>query len=319
MHIIKKTDKNRRMKHYIRLLLLVFISFHIGQLKASTPLSSDPKEEIIEPIDSLVIPDLIKFFHSYSNASQEVEYEIQCIRPTFIDSLLQQHSSSREINPYATQIKSLPDSFFVDCSAFCYPTESQRITSRFGIRGSRFHNGIDIGVRQGDTIYSPFSGVIRHATFQKRGYGHYVIIRHDNGLESLMAHLSKTLVKVGDRIEAGDAIGLGGSTGRSTGPHLHMEISLLGNAFNPEKIIDFNTKELQNVDNNNFYLITKAETFSHQPQLNEIKQAAYHKVKSGDTLSHIARRYGTTIRRLCSLNNIKENSTLRIGQKIRYR
>ena len=134
-----------------------------------------------------------------------------------------------------------------------------------------------------------------------------------------MAHFSHTLVSVGDTLLAGDVVGLGGSSGRSSGPHLHLEFRLLGNSFNPEKIINFKNTEIKNRDNKGNFLITIADTYSHQGDLEEIKRAAYHRVRSGETLSHIARRYGTSIRRLCALNGIKETSVIRIGQRIRYR
>ena len=108
-------------------------------------------------------------------------------------------------------------------------------------------------------------------------------------------------------------------SGRSTGPHLHLEFRLFGNAFNPEKLIDFNSRNVYLSDVENHYFMTKADTYSHRPQLEEMKRAAYHRVRSGETLSHIAKRYGTSIRRLCALNGIKETSIIRIGQKIRYR
>lgn len=225
--------------------------------------------------------------------------------------------TSERINPYGVKIDAIPDSILIDCRNFCYPTESRRITSRFGIRGARFHYGIDLGVKYGDTIRASFSGRVRMVHYDRRGYGRYVVIRHDNGLETLSGHLSRTLVHENDSITAGQPIGLGGNTGRSTGPHLHYEIRFLGNAFNPAKLIDFDNAGLQTETGS--YLLTINDTYSHKPQLEELSRAAYHRVRSGETLSHIARRYGTTVRRLCALNKIKETSIIRIGQSIRYR
>jgi murein DD-endopeptidase MepM/ murein hydrolase activator NlpD len=256
--------------------------------------------------ESLEIPDLIGFFNTYTTLSER-EDEISTLNSQF--SILNSKIS----------IDSMPDSLYISCADYCYPTESQRITSRFGIRGSRFHYGIDVGVRYGDTIRAPFSGTVRLATYQRGGYGHYIVITHDNGLESIMAHFSRRLVKEGDQVVAGQPIGLGGSTGRSTGPHLHLEFRLFGNAFNPEKLIDFNSRNIYLSDVENHYLMTKADTYSHRPQLEEMKRAAYHRVRSGETLSHIAKRYGTTVSRLCALNRIKQTSILQIGQRIRYR
>lgn len=258
-------------------------------------------------------PDLIGFFNSYTTHSER-EDEISILNSKF--SIL---NSQFSILNSKISLDSMPDSIYISCIDYCYPTESQRVTSRFGIRGSRFHYGIDIGLKYGDTIRAPFSGTIHTATYQRGGYGRYIVISHDNGLVSLMAHFSRTLVKEGDQVIAGQPVGLGGSTGRSTGPHLHLEFRLFGNAFNPEKLIDFNSRNIYLSDVENHYLMTKADTYSHRPQLEEMKRAAYHRVRSGDTLSHIAKRYGTTVRRLCALNRLKQTSIIRIGQRIRYR
>ena len=280
------------------LLLIITLSVFSQADPTSTPITITEQ--------SYQIPDLIKLFNSYNAVKEEIQ------NPTFNYNLTSIASQSFSLD-------SMPDSLYISCADYCYPTESQRITSRFGIRGSRFHYGIDVGVQYGDTIRAPFSGTVRTATYQRGGYGRYVVISHDNGLESVMAHFSRTLVKEGDQVAAGQPIGLGGSTGRSTGPHLHLEFRLFGNAFNPEKLIDFNSRNVYLSDVENHYFMTKADTYSHRPQLEEMKRAAYHRVRSGETLSHIARRYGTSIRRLCALNGIKETSIIRIGQRIRYR
>ena len=283
-------------------LTLLFLTITLSIFSQADPTATP----ISTPEQSCPVPNLIEFFNSYNIQNQEPQHSI----------LHFQHSN---LNAIKLSLDSMPDSLYISCADYCYPTESQRITSRFGIRGSRFHYGIDIGVQYGDTIRAPFSGTVRTSTYQRGGYGRYVVISHDNGLESVMAHFSRTLVKEGDQVAAGQPIGLGGSTGRSTGPHLHLEFRLFGNAFNPEKLIDFNSRNVYLSDVDNHYLMTKADTYSHRPQLEEMKRAAYHRVRSGETLSHIAKRYGTTVRRLCALNRIKETSIIRIGQRIRYR
>ena len=283
-------------------LTLLFLTITLSIFSQADPTATP----ISTPEQSYPVPNLIEFFNSYNIQNQEPQHSI----------LHFQHSN---LNAIKLSLDSMPDSLYISCADYCYPTESQRITSRFGIRGSRFHYGIDVGVQYGDTIRAPFSGTVRTATYQRGGYGRYVVISHDNGLESVMAHFSRTLVKEGDQVAAGQPIGLGGSTGRSTGPHLHLEFRLFGNAFNPEKLIDFNSRNVYLSDVENHYFMTKADTYSPRPQLEEMKRAAYHRVRSGETLSHIARRYGTSIRRLCALNGIKETSIIRIGQRIRYR
>lgn len=218
------------------------------------------------------------------------------------------------LNPYKIPIDSLPDSVRIDFTEFHAPVKG-RITSNFGTRRYRFHYGTDVKLQTGDTVVSSFSGQVRIIDYERRGYGHYVVIRHHNGLETVYAHLSRVLVKHDQLVEAGEAIALGGSTGRSTGPHLHYEIRILGNALNPAKLIDFDTGEAL-VDD---YLITKEESFYYQKELAALAQARYYRVKSGDTLSHIAVRHGTTVTRLCQLNGINRNRLLQIGQRLRVR
>lgn len=222
------------------------------------------------------------------------------------------------INPYGVKIDSLPDSVLMDCSGFVYPVDGNRVTSSFGMRGGRFHYGVDIGVKYGDTIRATFDGKVRLVSYDRRGYGHYVVVRHGNGLESLMGHMSRVLVRENEEVKAGDPVGLGGSTGRSTGPHLHLEYRFLGNAFDPTKLIDFDSMAVRTEDGGD-YLLTLADTYSHKEVLAELSKARYHRVRSGDTLSHIARRYGTSVSALCRLNRISRSSILQIGQRVRYR
>jgi murein DD-endopeptidase MepM/ murein hydrolase activator NlpD len=120
------------------------------------------------------------------------------------------------------------------------------VTSRYGPRNGRNHNGIDIDLETGDTIYATWSGKVRYAKYNDGGFGNLVIIRHPNGLETLYAHLSKFLVYPDQDIVAGEPIALGGNTGHSYGSHLHFEIRFYDAPMNPEEIIDFTKKELKN-------------------------------------------------------------------------
>jgi len=119
------------------------------------------------------------------------------------------------------------------------------VTSRYGLRKGRNHNGIDISLKTGDTIYAVWSGKIRYAKYNDGGFGNLVIIRHHNGLETFSAHLSKFLVFPDQDVIAGEPIGLGGSTGRSSGPHLHFEIRFYEAPINPDFMIDFENKKLK--------------------------------------------------------------------------
>jgi murein DD-endopeptidase MepM/ murein hydrolase activator NlpD len=127
----------------------------------------------------------------------------------------------------------LPDETTIDLRGFCMPTPSRVVTSNFGARWGRQHKGLDIKVYIGDTIRAAFSGKVRIVKYEPRGYGKYVVIRHYNGLETYYGHMSKQLVTENQEVNAGDPIGLGGNTGRSTGSHLHFETRLCGIALNP--------------------------------------------------------------------------------------
>ncbi|GHS90905.1 peptidase [Bacteroidia bacterium] len=204
----------------------------------------------------------------------------------------------------------IPDSFKIDVSGFIVPFEGG-ITSKFGPRRRRFHYGTDIKLQTGDTIRAAFDGKIRVQRYEKKGYGYFLVLRHSNGLETVYGHLSKFLVEPDDIVKAGDPIALGGNTGRSTGPHLHFEMRFLGQAIDPQRIIDFDN--FSTFDD--YYVFHK-----NKPTNNKFTAGngiIYHRIKSGDTLGAIARKYGTTVTQLCRLNGIKSNKTLRIGSTLR--
>ena len=191
------------------------------------------------------------------------------------------------------------------------PLDESKKTSVFGPRWGRSHYGTDLDLDTGDPVYSAFDGIVRVRSYDRYGWGYYVLVRHKNGLETLYGHLSKQIAEVGDEIKAGDIIGKGGSTGRSTGSHLHYEMRYRGLPFDPEKVYDFDKGELTTQD----LLITK-DLFSH---VAKARAAAYHRVKRGDTLGSIARRYGVPISQVTRLNGISTRSILRIGQNLRVK
>lgn len=135
-------------------------------------------------------------------------------------------------NKYAHRATELPDTFRIDLRDFCMPTTNRVVTSNFGRRWGRQHKGIDVKVYIGDTIRAAFSGKVRMVRYDRNGYGNYVVIRHGNGLETIYGHMSKQLVEENQVVAAGEPIGLGGNTGRSTGSHLHFETRLCGVALN---------------------------------------------------------------------------------------
>ncbi len=205
----------------------------------------------------------------------------------------------------------IPDSLLIDLTGYCMPTENTKVNDIFGYRPRRrrMHYGLDIKVERGDTIRAAFDGKVRYCSYQRRGYGHYVVIRHPNGLETLYAHLTSRLVAENDVVKAGDPIGLGGNTGRSTGPHLHFETRLLGKALNPALFFDFPNQKATG----DSYLYTKPKKKVYDPS----DPDTYYKVRSGDSLSRISARTGVSIKQLCKLNGITTQTTLRVGQVLR--
>lgn len=232
--------------------------------------------------------------------------------------------TSTRVNPYQVKVDSLPDSVRIETAGFVAPlTREMVVTSGFGPRRSRYHYGTDLRVAIGDTVRAIWDGQVRIVGYDSRGYGHYVVIRHDNGLETVYAHLSQPLFDENERIFAGEALGLGGNTGRSTGPHLHFEMRYVGNAFDPAKVIDFATGTLKTPE---VYYITKKGTYAYLAQKSSTGTTTYsgqqyHKVRNGDTLSGIAKKYHTSVKAIVNLNpKLKQNpDKLSLGQQIRVR
>lgn len=120
-------------------------------------------------------------------------------------------------------------------SAFCFPLPGGKVISAYGSRGG--HTGSDIKTCANDTIRCVFDGIVRMAK-RYGGYGKVIVVRHANGLETLYSHNSKNMVVVGDTVKAGQTIGLTGRTGRATTEHLHFELRMDGQHFNPNLLFD---------------------------------------------------------------------------------
>ena len=246
-------------------------------------------------------------------------------------------------NRYAHRATELPDSFSINLKHFCMPTSSRIITSNFGSRWGRMHKGLDIKVYIGDTIRAAFSGKVRIVRYEAGGYGKYIVIRHNNGLETIYGHLSKQLVEENQEVRSGEVIGLGGNTGRSTGSHLHFETRLCGVALNPALMFDFRAQDVtgdyyafnkETYDNESTNATrlrgkqdssTYASTNSSDDYATNKRttsgltdQISYHKVKKGETLERIAKKRGVTVEQICKLNHITKTMRLRPGQILRY-
>lgn len=173
------------------------------------------------------------------------------------------------------------------------------------------HKGLDIKLNRGDTIKAAFDGVVRYAKYNRGGFGNLIIVRHYNGLETYYGHLSKVKVKVNQVVKSGDMLGLGGSTGRSRGPHLHFEIRYKDIPLDPLRMIDYDNQRL--ISNN--FPVTKKVFYPND----FVENSLVVKIKSGDTLGKLAKKYNTSVKELCAMNKIKPNTTLRVGRQIRVR
>ncbi len=256
-----------------------------------------PIDKKLKSVDSLALQKQIR--------AEQSEYPALSLYPNW---------NNQYVHAYGNAI--IPETYTIDLTGFHMPTPSTKITSPFGPRWRRMHNGLDLKVNIGDTIVAAFDGKVRIVKYERRGYGKYVVIRHDNGLETVYGHLSKQLVEENQLVKAGEVIGLGGNTGRSTGSHLHFETRFLGIAINPIYMFDFPKQDI--VADTYTFRKTKGvkRAGSHGTQAAD-GAIRYHKVKSGDTLSRIAKLRGVSVSTLCKLNRIKPTTTLRIGQVLR--
>ena len=249
------------------------------------------------------------------------EYNEQLSREEIMfpaDELYESNWDTVNVDPFRSSSITFPDSYTIDCRSFTSPIDNEvKITSKYGPRRRRMHQGTDLKIQIGDTIRAAFDGKVRIKSYERRGFGNYLVLRHPNGLETVYGHLSKFLVNENQIIRAGDAIGLGGSTGRSTGSHLHFETRFLGKSINPEEIIDF----VNGVPYKDEYVFRnlKVNGKNTNTYVTSDNALATHRVRSGETLSVISRMYGTTVDELCKLNGISKTSTLQIGQAIRFR
>ena len=206
------------------------------------------------------------------------------------------------------------------------PTAQARITSVFGPRWGRWHEGMDLDCETGDPIYSTFDGIVRVVAWDGNGYGRFVMVRHYNGLETLYGHLSKQLVEPGQLVKAGDLLGLGGNTGRSFGSHLHYKNRYEGNAFSPTHVWNFPE---QKIISDRFVLTPHVWDYlrggrsvvnsEFESSKSRMKRSILHRVRAGETLESIANRYKMPLADLVSRNRLNENARLRVGQKLRLK
>ena len=318
-----------------RLLFFVVVLFAATELYALDSLAVQP----LKPVESPIVVDTLATENPSLSVLLFNDGTWRYIQPITIEqdsTVYSHHWDNDNISPYrSVKLDSIPSSVAINLvdslKHYRFPYVG-RITSRYGIRHRRPHNGIDMALKVGDTICAAFDGRVRFSKATDTGYGTLIIIRHDNGLETYHGHLSARLVEENDRVVAGQPIGLGGNSGRSTGPHLHFETRFYGQSFDPERIINFRTGELRR----DYFLLKKSyfsiyskysqdfnaevERNAAEKKENELSaEKRYYKVRSGDYLGLIAKRNGTTVSAICRLNGISPNTTLQIGKVLRVK
>ncbi len=314
------------------------------------------------PLDTIEAQEPGRYIILYTNNSWEY-YLPELFKKSQIDILNNEWDTTTLFSYRNTKLEDIPDvvelSLVGELGDF-HPPIVGRVFSRYGPRGRyRNHNGVDIPLKVGEPIYSTFDGRVRFADYNKGGYGYLVIVRHSNGLETYSGHLSRLNVKSGDYVVAGQVIGFGGNTGRSSGPHLHYEIRYKDHAFDPERLIDFEGGALRYwtfaLEKGYFNIRSRAseelEEHYEDVGVSEIlamaddsaalrvasgrieenkksvpkKSAAvsqgaiYHTIKSGDMLSKLSVRYGVSVNQICRLNNITRTTILKLGRRLRIK
>lgn len=294
---------------------LIYISVLFFLLNAAFSQSAD--EEIFIPADTSKktfhtthIDINSSAFFEEEESDGEINNEIAELYGDFDNSVVHQYKYKEVFQTRDTI------TLYLEKEKFVIPYDG-KINSHYGWRRYRPHYGTDIDLNKGDSVKCAFDGVVRYANKKVKGYGQVIIIRHFNGFETVYGHLSKILVNPNDTIKAGDVIGLGGNTGRSTGPHLHFEIRCLGVPINSEDVIDYDNKCLKTSK----FILTKKDA----EETYNLRSKKYHHiaktkniyiVKKGDTLSKIAKKTGVPISVLLKKNKLKKTSVIRPGKKL---
>jgi murein DD-endopeptidase MepM/ murein hydrolase activator NlpD len=295
---------------------------YISQINVLIKIRTMRFNEIYSTIDSLFelteVPyALINELNRYLSSNQEhlANFENEQIDTSQYPADYYYHSwNTITPNPYHSKLLPVNDSTIElrltgtkQSQQFVMPV-TNKLTSKFGWRNGRMHKGIDIDLQVWDTVVTAFSGMVRVARTYS-GYGRVVVVRHFNGLETLYAHLHRIKVKPGQIVSAGDLVGLGGSSGHSTGSHLHWEIRFKGSPINPLNLINYTE---QTLINNTLIVVKTKNGYVGYP-----KGSVFYVVENGDYLYKIASDYGTSVSKLCKLNGILRNSRLYVGQKLR--
>lgn len=191
------------------------------------------------------------------------------------------------------------------------------ITSMFGWRPrfQRLHHGIDLSLQTGDTVRAALSGTVELIAYDHKGYGHYVVMSHNDNMKTLYGHLQYALVTQGQFVYAGQPVAIGGNTGNSTGPHLHFETQIGGVAIDPMLIFDFYGRSHYLAEEKS--AAEQSPVYSHQSK--SLKKYSTYIVRYGDTPESVARQAGISVMRLCQLNMLNQTEPLPVGRMLKLK
>ena len=225
-----------------------------------------------------------------------------------------EHEDSEELDSLQESTLEANAVQFLDFSGAHFPTiHGTRMNSPYGIRKHRLHRGVDVNVIKEEPIVAALPGKVIVSKYNTGGYGHYVLLEHENGVQTLYGHLSERLVKVGDYVYPGDVVGLAGNTGKSSAAHLHFEIRYGEVNIDPTTIVDFPNWTLKKGVEK---FSMKKATIEHRKIQNKLAKYNYYVVKKGDSQGDVANWFNISIESLCRINNLKPGAPLKAGQKL---
>lgn len=308
---------------YILTIVSLLTANTLKAQEADSTHISTTTDSILAPYAIDTIPTEDRFLRVVLYDNHTWEY-IELPRPQIDDDDFSDEWNNAKVHAYkGISMDSIPEIENIlltdSLRPYCCPLKGT-IRSGYKWRKRRPHRGVDLPLITGTPIRAAFDGKVRVVmkTKQTGGYGNLIVIRHPNGLETYYGHLSVHKVKENDIVRAGEVIGLGGNTGRSTGPHLHFETRYMGQAFDPERLIDFKTGELRDsifTFKKHYLSIYSHYGMTEQESIDAAKRKM-HTIRKGDTLGGIAKKYGTTVANICKLNGFSAKKTLRVGQSI---
>jgi len=193
-------------------------------------------------------------------------------------------------------------------------THEARLGSPYGIRDHRLHRGVDIQVEKGEPMVAAYPGEVIVSKYNKGGYGHYVLVQHANGLQTLYGHLAERSVKVGEQVFPGDIVGLAGNTGKSSGAHLHFEIRYGDVNIDPVTVVDFPNWKLK--DGVEKYSKKKA-ILAHRKMQSKLKVENVYVVKAGDTVADVAEFFYISEDAVRRINKLGKDQSLKVGMKLK--